>query len=402
MSRAMYKTPKGTIDLFDSSFDQMSSIKNYLEDLFKANGGIGLETPVFERRDLLMGKYAESTDTKLVYDIKENGGEDLSLRYDLTVPLTRFIKENKIKKIRRYSIGKVYRRDQPSAGRYREFYQADFDIIGENNSSMLAEAMLLKMACQFLDNFGISNYKIMIGDTDNLKEIIKEVTPDGLSDSDVYFKEVCQSIDKLDKYSFEDLEEEFIKKGITNIDYLKRLIEEDAPITIKSIDKFNRLIKICKAFGFEDRIVWASSLARGLDYYNGFIFEIKCDSINSTIISGGRYDDFIPKLTGIGISFGISRIMTLIDAQQDWKQVFYLSTMSDVTFEQKLEVISKLQNKFNMCYSLDEKDKKLTKVIVECLKNKIRYLIIVGSNEITNNEYILKDLKEGTQTVIPI
>lgn len=158
------KTPKGTIDLFDASFDQMSFYKETAERLFKSYGGVGLETPLFELRENLLGKYGEEAESKLVFnleDCKTEKGEKYTLRYDLTVPKMRMIKSKNILSKRIYSIGKVYRRDNPSIGRYREFYQADFDIVGESSDSMVNEFVLLKMATEFLQEVSSSSDFIM-------------------------------------------------------------------------------------------------------------------------------------------------------------------------------------------------------------------------------------------------
>ncbi len=126
-----YVIAKGCMDYWDKSYQRLDNYKKILEEIFIFNGGIPLETPVFENKLVLMNKYGEEAETKLVFNLMEEGGEPLTLRYDHTVPFVRFVKENGIQKIRRYSIGKVYRRDQPqiSKGRLREFYQADFDIL---------------------------------------------------------------------------------------------------------------------------------------------------------------------------------------------------------------------------------------------------------------------------------
>ena len=140
MTTVIYKKPKGTIDFYDIEYDKFNYYKNKLEELFKQNGGIGLETPAFELENILLNKYGQEAENKLIFKLENFGSESsekYALRYDLTIPLERFIIENGIKKIRRYEINKVYRRDQPSDGRFREFYQGDFDIVGENNTDMI-------------------------------------------------------------------------------------------------------------------------------------------------------------------------------------------------------------------------------------------------------------------------
>ena len=170
----MYKTAKGTKDLTGEEFYRVKFLIDIAEELFIANGGLPLDTPIFERTDVLLGKYGEEAETKLIYKLADQGGEDLSLRYDLTIPFVRYIKEHGIKKMRRYSIGKVYRRNQPNPrqGRLREFYQADFDIVGGKQDDMLTEATLLNIVARFMSKLNLK-YKILINDVRNLQTILE-------------------------------------------------------------------------------------------------------------------------------------------------------------------------------------------------------------------------------------
>ena len=168
------KTPIGTMDLYDASYDEIQKIIKYLETLFVNYGGKGLETPMFEIRENLLSKYGEEAENLLIFNLSDTGSdtqEKYTLRYDLTIPKIRHIISNNIIKERIYSIGKVFRRDNPSLGRYREFYQADFDIIGESNESMINEYLMFKMIKQFMNDLNIIfnsdilasfNYKIYV------------------------------------------------------------------------------------------------------------------------------------------------------------------------------------------------------------------------------------------------
>jgi histidyl-tRNA synthetase len=395
----MYKIPKGCVDLVGDGFYQFQHIKNIIETEFLKNAGKPLETPIFERKDVLMGKYGEEAENKLVYNIEENGGESLTLRYDLTVPFIRYIKENKIDKMRRYAIGKVYRRDQPneSSGRLREFYQADFDIYGENDNTILSEATLLHMAVKVLKQLKIDNYTIYINDINNLKEILINKLKIPLN----RWKSVCQIIDKLDKYSFDNLVVEF-KQVYENIDLnqLKDYLSYTNPINQITIANWKELYEICKIWGFNDKIQYQTSLARGLDYYSGFVWEIKLDNCPSTIISGGRYDILLNKSL-VGISFGLSRIMLIYSNNWNivpitWKNVYYIATMNNVPIEYKATIIKKIEDAFPnaaVIYSFDKNESKLTKSIQKCIKLLYKYVVIIGENEFKNQSFIIKDLE---------
>jgi histidyl-tRNA synthetase len=224
----MWKVPKGTSDLTGKEYQITHRLIKTIEQEFIKHGGQPLETPVFERKDVLLGKYGEEAETKLIYNLADEGGELLALRYDLTIPFIRYIKENGIGNMRRYAIGKVYRRDQPNKnqGRLREFYQADFDIVGEKQDTMIAEGILLKIACIILNKYNIE-YSILINDVKNLKTLLtEELKYEG------DWKKLCPIIDKLDKQSFESLKSEFMqvdtnlninKLNYKTISYLKIL-----------------------------------------------------------------------------------------------------------------------------------------------------------------------------------
>ncbi len=391
----MYKIPKGTIDYYGN---KLNFIKNKLSNIYEKYGGEYLETPVFELKNMIMGKYGEEAENKLVYNIEDNGGEKLVLRYDLTIPFIRYLKENNIKKIKRYSIGKVYRRDNPniSNGRYREFYQADFDIIGENNDSMLVEATIIKMITEILSSFNFNNYRIIINDTDNLKEII--INQLNVDEKD--FKNICSTIDKLDKVSFMEIIPELQSKGLNmlQIEKLQTIL-----LTNKMENsKIDKLVNICKLWNIDDKINVDLSLARGLDYYNGIIFEVKLDNFDSSIIAGGRYDNLIPNTTMIGFSVGLTRLYNLINLENNnkWSNIYNFTTLGDIVFDDKIKIIKYIQdnishnNKLNFSF---DKDKKLTKLIGECAKKYEKYIIILSEEEFKNNKLIIKDLENNTQ-----
>lgn len=402
------KPPKGTNDVYSEEYNKLSYYKSQIEDIFIQYGGIGLETPAFEIRDNLMGKYGDEAEQKLVFNLENNGSdmaEKYTLRYDLTIPKIRFIISKSIDKARIYSIGKVYRRDNPSLGRYREFYQSDFDIIGENSNSLINELTLLKMADQFIKLNNLGSYKILINDTENLKYLLINLIKIDTNN----FKSLCSTIDKLDKYEFDELIVEFKSKGLDEeqINTLKILLFNKEPSNVETENKINKLIKMSKNYGFNENIVFTPWMARGLDYYNGIIFEIVLDNFKSTIISGGRYDNLIKDTSLIGISFGLSRIMGLLPepTKVQWKQLYFITSLSNsIELDTKLEIAAKLEKKYatNIMLNSEITEKKLIKTINWCIQNSIKYLFIIAPDELKQNKIILKNLEQNYQELIEI
>ncbi|QLG71491.1 hypothetical protein HG535_0B05330 [Zygotorulaspora mrakii] len=356
------KTPKGTKDWADSDMVIRESIFRVLSDMFKRHGGVTIDTPVFELKEILAGKYGE--DSKLIYDLKDQGGELCSLRYDLTVPFARFAAMNNVQNIKRYHIAKVYRRDQPAMtkGRMREFYQCDFDIAG-NYESMVADAECLSIAVEGITGLGIKDFKIKL----NHRKILDGIFQiSGVKDEDV--RKISSAVDKLDKSPWDVVRKEItVEKGQSDEtadkigEYVKlngslkqvhSVLSQDPAILENSLakeglDEIETLMRYTAAFDIDSYISFDLSLARGLDYYTGLIYEVvtsdsappenagelKKKSKNSedasayvgvgSIAAGGRYDKLINmfaeasgkksvQIPCVGISFGVERLFSII------------------------------------------------------------------------------------------
>jgi histidyl-tRNA synthetase len=194
---------------------------NFIKTTFRKHGAVEIDTPVFELKETLMGKYGEEGG-KLIYDLKDQGGELLSLRYDLTVPFARYCATNNVTKIKRFHIGKVWRRDQPNfnKGRFREFHQCDIDLAGPSGA-MIADSEILTIANEVMSGLGIPNYDIKVCDR-RLLEAVIEVAGADLE----RFKTICSSIDKLDKQPWSEIAVELIEeKGIS-----KEIVDKLEPI----------------------------------------------------------------------------------------------------------------------------------------------------------------------------
>ncbi|CCE61822.1 hypothetical protein TPHA_0B01490 [Tetrapisispora phaffii CBS 4417] len=356
------KTPKGTKDWADTDMVIREAIFSTLSNLFKKHGGVTIDTPVFELKEILAGKYGE--DSKLIYDLKDQGGEICSLRYDLTVPFARYVAMNNIQNIKRYHIAKVYRRDQPAMtkGRMREFYQCDFDVAG-SYEIMVPDAEILSILVEGLTSLGINDFKIKLNHRKILDGIFQIA---GVKDEDV--RKISSAVDKLDKSPWEVVKKEITEeKGQSEEtankigEYVKLngslkevhdILSKDEAIlanekAMSGLSEIATLITYAEAFQIEDFISFDLSLARGLDYYTGLIYEAvtaasapptdaselkkkaKTDDDASayvgvgSIAAGGRYDNLVnmfaeasgkksTQIPCIGVSFGVERIFSLI------------------------------------------------------------------------------------------
>ncbi|CAI5067413.1 ATV_HP_G0028470.mRNA.1.CDS.1 [Saccharomyces cerevisiae] len=356
------KTPKGTRDWADSDMVIREAIFSTLSGLFKKHGGVTIDTPVFELREILAGKYGE--DSKLIYNLEDQGGELCSLRYDLTVPFARYVAMNNIQSIKRYHIAKVYRRDQPAMtkGRMREFYQCDFDVAG-TFESMVPDSECLSILVEGLTSLGIKDFKIKLNHRKILDGIFQIA---GVKDEDV--RKISSAVDKLDKSPWEAVKKEMTEeKGQSEEtadkigEYVKlngslkeihAVLSADANITSnekakQGLDDIATLMKYTEAFDIDSFISFDLSLARGLDYYTGLIYEVvtsasappenaselkkKAKSAEDasefvgvgSIAAGGRYDNLVnmfseasgkksTQIPCVGISFGVERIFSLI------------------------------------------------------------------------------------------
>lgn len=354
------KTPKGTKDWADKDMVLREGIFDSLVRLFQRHGGVTIDTPVFELREILTGKYGE--DSKLIYNLEDQGGELTSLRYDLTVPFARFVAANNVAAIKRYHIAKVYRRDQPAMtkGRMREFYQCDFDVAGVYEL-MVPDAELLAICCEGLLGLGIADFKIKINHRKVLDGIFAAC---GVAAEDV--RKVLSAVDKLDKLPWEHVRKEmvddkqqpeavadrigeFVKVSGSLAHTIAYLLElallADNASAQEGIADMRRLAEYVAALGIDHHLLFDLSLARGLDYYTGLIFEavtaalappanaaeLKKKKANAddaseyvgvgSIAAGGRYDNLVGMFSGgklipcVGVSFGVERLFSILKAR---------------------------------------------------------------------------------------
>lgn len=287
-------TPKGFRDINPQIANKRREVINKISDILERHGFVPIETPTIEFASILTGKYGE--EERLIYQFKDRGGRDLALRYDLTVPLARYIAANPSLKMpfSRYQIGQVFRGENPQKGRYREFTQLDFDTVG--SAEVEEDVKIIKAALESLKKLGLTSAVMLINDRANFENIPIEVV---------------RAIDKLHKIG-----EVRVKKELA-----ENLKGEEAEKYLDSIKKMRPTKNITGIIAnFKSReVVFDPTLARGLDYYTGAIFELKpnSDPKSLSIGSGGRYDNLIGKFAGkdipaTGFSFGLDRLVDLL------------------------------------------------------------------------------------------
>jgi histidyl-tRNA synthetase len=435
---------RGTRDFGPEIMVKRNFIFDQIRKTYQRFGFLPLETPSIENLSVLMGKYGDEGD-QLLFKILNSGefskdliNEDLiagskamlkkvsekGLRYDLTVPFARYVVMNRHAlpiPFKRYQIQPVWRADRPQKGRYREFYQCDADVVGTD--SLLCEADIVLMLSAIFEDLGLTDYIIKINNRKILTGITETIGAKG--------KEIdlCVAIDKLDKIGQEKVEEELIERGFTadNIQKLKPLFalpsdQNDIFTSLenwmqsseegkKGVAELKSIWDLVAKLGLKNpKIAFDPSLARGLSYYTGAIFEVKALGVNMGSISGGgRYDDLtgtfgMPGLSGVGISLGVDRIydvmeeLNLFPEQIQTSNTQVMVTNMDANAQDKsLELLSMLRNA-NINSEIYPDNSKIKKQFEYADKKNIPFVLIVGENEIKENVFLIKNMKSGEQT----
>ncbi len=436
---------KGTRDFTSQEVFRRKYIINKLQKNFELFGFQPLETPSFENLATLTGKYGEEGD-RLIFKILNSGDyasktkeEDWSaknsqklisqisekaLRYDLTVPFARFVAMNNGQltfPFKRYQIQPVWRADRPQKGRYREFYQCDADVVG--STSLWQEVELLKL---YFKSFSDLNLPVSIH-MNNRKILSGLAEYAGISDQLIDF---TVALDKLDKIGKDGVVKEMMEKNISQeaivkldflfeqgsdaLENLLQLKERFANIEIglQGVDELEFVILKARDLGIDaESLVFNITLARGLDYYTGAIFEVKADGVEmGSIGGGGRYDNLtevfgVKDMPGIGISFGLDRIYLVLEELNLFpnfndNQVQYLfANYGDAEAIEAYKIISKLRDK-NIAAELYPEAAKLKKQFTYAEKKGIQSLVFLGQEEIENETLTIKNLTTGEQRTI--
>lgn len=416
--------PKGTRDFGTAEMVCRNYIFDTVKSVFVKYGYQGIETPAMENLSTLLGKYGEEGD-KLLFRVQNSGEKadlppEKGLRYDLTVPFARYVVQHQGEisfPFKRYQIQPVWRADRPQKGRYREFYQCDVDAIGSR--SLLNELELVQIVDEVFGKLGIrvclkiNNRKILAG----LAEVCG--APDKLID-------ITVAIDKIDKIGLDAVKEELAEKGLTpaavaviepvltlsgsTAEKIARMREVLAASEVgcKGLDEVSELFGLIAKAGVSIDVELDLSLARGLNYYTGAIFEVKAlDYQIGSICGGGRYDDLtgifgLPGLSGVGISFGADRIYDVLSGLNLFPQGMagsadlLFTNMGEAEVAWLLPVAASLRKRGIRCEIYPEAAK-LRKQFEYADRKGIRYLAIVGGDEVAAGRVTIKNLSTGEQ-----
>nr|XP_056718476.1 histidine--tRNA ligase, cytoplasmic isoform X2 [Euleptes europaea] len=398
---------------------------------FKRHGAVTIDTPVFELKDLLSDSHWDGS--KLVYDLKDQGGEVLSLRYDLTVPFARYLAMNKITNIKRYHIAKVYRRDNPAMtrGRYREFYQCDFDIAGQYDP-MIPDAECLKIVHEILSALQLGDFLIKVNDRRILDGMFAVC---GVPDSK--FRTICSTVDKLDKMTWEDVKSEMVgEKGLSpevadhigeyvrlhgGLSLIEELLQDPKlsqnKLAREGLGDMKLLFEYLILFGISAQISFDLSLARGLDYYTGVIYEAILiqpqndhmeESVGvGSVAGGGRYDGLVGmfdpkgrKVPCVGVSIGIERIFSIMEQKAEASEEKIRTTETQVLvasaqkklLEERLKLVSELWDSGIKAEMLYKKNPKLLNQLQYCEETGIPLVAILGEQELKDGVVKLRDV----------
>ncbi len=386
-------TPKGFRDFLPEQASVRSAVTQKIIETFKQFGFEPLETPALEFAETLKGKYGE--EEKLIYEFETRGGDKLALRYDQTVPLARVVAQyqNQLPTpFKRYQIQLVWRGENTQKGRYREFIQCDADIVGI--STLLADAEILSLVLEIYKNLGLSVI-IKINDRNNFANLDKKY---------------ITAIDKLEKIGESAVLEELRAKGMTSNEAneaLKALQEK--PIT----DNLKQILMYLEKMGQDvSKVNYEPTLARGLDYYTGMIFETVLENGGSSICSGGRWDKMIGNFTGVdlpAVGFGLGFDRTIEALQQANLLPPYLPSakvlvciFNENLVSESFKIVSQLdENKINSELWLDPSSK-LEKQLKYADQKAIPFAIIIGPEEIEKGVVVLKDLKNQSQETLSL
>lgn len=436
--------PKGTRDFGPVEMAKRNYIFDTIKEVYALYGFQQIETPAMETLQTLMGKYGEEGD-KLLFKILNSGDymnkvsdEDLhslnslklaaklcekGLRYDLTVPFARYVVQHREElqlPFKRYQIQPVWRADRPQKGRYREFYQCDADVVGSD--SLLNEVELMQIVDTVFTKFGvrvcikINNRKILTGIAEVIGEAEKIV-------------DITVAIDKLDKIGLEKVNEELRNDGISEeaIEKLQPIIslsgsnEEKLEVIsqvlagsetgLKGVEETRFILDTLKAVGLNNEIELDLTLARGLNYYTGAIFEVKAlDTPMGSITGGGRYDNLtgifgLPGLSGVGISFGADRIYDVLNALDLYpKEAVNSTQVLFINFGETetaycLPIVRKLRQAGIRSEIFPDKAKMKKQMSYANAKN-IPFVVLAGENEMAAGKVTLKNMESGEQTLV--
>jgi histidyl-tRNA synthetase len=386
---------RGTKDFLPEQKILRQKIVDVLREVFELYGYPPLETPLIERFEVLSAKFTGGAEIlKETFSFKDQGKRDLGLRYDLTVPFSRVIAMNPRLKMpfKRYQIGRVFRDGPVKLGRAREFWQCDVDIVGAKG--MLADAETVAIASEAFKRLGI-NVIIKINSRKVLDAVMIEA---GVSKDKI--ETAILTLDKLEKIGEKGVLAEFKDKGIDGKKVLK-IVKEGKLKNNEGLEELKQIEGYLKGFGVKNYKI-DYTLARGLSYYTGTVFEAVCDELDSSLAGGGRYDKMIGGFIGkgdypaVGISFGLEPIYEVLKEKEGKKSVVDLYVIPIGTLDESLKIISDLRSKGIKC-DIDFNGRNVSKNLKYANKMEIPYVLIIGEDELKTGKFSLKNMKSGKE-----
>lgn len=420
------KTLPGFMELLPEEQILFNKMKEIIQKSYEKYGFLPLDTPIIEDANVLLAKAGGETE-KQIYRLKK-GDNDLALRFDLTVPLAKYVTEYYDKlsfPFKRYQIGKVYRGEKAQRGRYREFYQCDVDIIGDGKLSILNDAELPAIIYNTFKNLGFDEFTICINNRKILNGLFASLDLKDIS------TEILRIIDKIEKIGPDSVKKELLKNINENqVNTIMQFISIDGTNSTKlqsledmkiendvfqeGISELREVLKFVQIFGVpEKNIKLDLTIARGLDYYTGTVYETFLDKYKDlgSVCSGGRYDNLAEyytnrKMPGVGISIGLSRLFfqltdsNIISANgQSISDVLVISMTEDY---EKCAEIARILRESELNVQVNLENQKLGKKFKIADKLNVKFVIIIGEDEIKNDVVSLKNMITGEQTTMKI
>ena len=427
MEKIEPRTLSGFMELLPSEQILFNQIKEKIEKTYQKFGFLPLDTPIIELSEVLLAKAGGETE-KQIYRFNK-GDTDLSLRFDLTVPLSKYVAKNYGNlsfPFRRYQIGKVYRGERTQKGRYREFYQCDIDIIGDGELDIINDAELPSVIYTIFKELGFNDFTICINNRKILNGLFENI---GQKENSTQILRIIDKIEKIGKQAVIeelkkiDVSEEAIEKivGFIEIDGTsKEKIEKLKNLNIDSeifkigLEELEFVYNNIKLFGVpEENYKIDLTIARGLDYYTGTVYETFLNDYREigSICSGGRYENLAEyytnkKLPGVGVSIGLTRLFYKLNelnliktTKKSISNIIIIPMMENL--EEPIKLATELRN-LGINTEIYSNNKKLKAKMKYADKLQIPYVIVIGEDEINNNKIKLKDMETGNEEEIEL
>jgi len=418
-----YQSPKGTRDFTPEEMILREFVMSRIKKVFESYGFDSIETSVFEDLEVLNAKSGEEV-SKQIFKIETEKDRKLGLRFDLTVPMARFLANNPQlpKPFKRYAIAPVWRYEEPQAGRMRQFYQADIDICG--SSSMEADVECIACALDCLKILGFKNLRVKLNDRKVLEGFIEFIKKKIPAEVKIEFSDlpIFRAIDKLGKIGIDGVRKELEKIGLRprqieellkiikvkgtfpeGLERLKKLLQ-GISVGMDGLKELEQIFELSKFYGISSLLVLDFSMARGLDYYTGPIFEIEVESEKKigSIAGGGRYDNLIELLGGrftpaTGISLGIERVIEIMKEEKmvDLAKTRVKVFVANVNEKVKPDAVKIAQDlrKVGINCQVDLMGRNLSKQLQFVDEMKIPFALILGEREIKSKKFKLRDME---------